>query len=344
MLLINIYFFFFFFSSRRRHTRCLSDWSSDVCSSDLVENVERHLREGLKPLDAALKGARELVGPIISMTITLAAVYAPIAFQGGLTGSLFREFALTLAGAVTLSGIVALTLSPVMSAYLLRGGDEDKALAGIMNRTSDRVRAAYGRGLSKTLNARGAIYLAWGVLSVLAVVMFSQSAKELAPAEDQGVIFGVVQTPSNSTLEQILPSTKAINKEVLALPESDFTFQITSPTNGFWGVVLKPWDQRKRNAFKILPEVAGKVMPVPGVQSFAIVPPALPGGGNFPVEFVIASTAEPSEILGLGHHLQQKAGQGGIFAFPPITTTKIDQPHSTSQPDRDRVVKLDSNL
>src|SRR5437588_702222 len=294
----------------------------------VVENVERHLREGLKPLDAALKGARELVGPIISMTITLAAVYAPIAFQGGLTGSLFREFALTLAGAVTISGIVALTLSPVMSAYLLRGGDEDKGLAGVINRAFDRFKAAYGRALSTTLRTRGAIYFAWGMLSVAAVLMFTLSAKELAPAEDQGVIFGVVQTPSNSTLEQILPSTKAINKEVLGIPESDFTFQITSPTNGFWGVVLKPWDERKRNAFKILPEVASKVMPVPGVQSFAIVPPALPGGGNFPVEFVIASTAEPSEILGFAQQLQQKAAESGMFAFPPIIDTKIDQPQS----------------
>jgi multidrug efflux pump len=310
----------------------------------VVENVERHLREGMKPVEAALKGARELVGPIISMTITLAAVYAPIAFQGGLTGSLFREFALTLAGAVTISGIVALTLSPVMSAYLLRSGGEEKGLAGIINRAFDRFRAAYGRGLSKTLNARGPIYLAWGVLSVLAILMFSQSAKELAPAEDQGVIFGVVQTPSNSTLEQILPSTKAINKEVLALPESDFTFQITSPTNGFWGVVLKPWSERKRNAFKILPEVTSKVMPVPGIQSFAIVPPALPGGGNFPVEFVIASTAEPSEILGFAQQLQQKAAESGMFAFPPIIDTKIDQPQSEIELDRDKVAELGLNL
>src|SRR6202023_3553715 len=119
----------------------------------VVENVERHLREGLSPIDAALKGARELVGPIISMTITLAAVYAPIAFQGGLTGSLFREFALTLAGAVTISGIVALTLSPVMSATLMRGGDEDKGLAGIINRTFERVKNTYGRWLSTTFRA-----------------------------------------------------------------------------------------------------------------------------------------------------------------------------------------------
>jgi multidrug efflux pump len=310
----------------------------------VVENVERHLREGLKPIDAALKGARELVGPIISMTITLAAVYAPIAFQGGLTGSLFREFALTLAGAVTISGIVALTLSPVMAGYLLRSGGEEKGMAGVINRAFDRFRAAYGRALSGTLRSRGPIYLAWGVLSVLAVLMFSQSAKELAPSEDQGVIFGVVQTPSNSTLEQILPSTREINKEVQRIPESDFTFQITSPTNGFWGVVLKPWDERKRNAFKILPEVAGKVMPVPGVQSFAIVPPALPGGGNFPVEFVIASTAEPSEILAFAQQLQQKAAESGMFAFPPIIDTKIDQPQSEIELDREKVAELGLNL
>src|SRR5207302_4037113 len=126
----------------------------------VVENVERHLREGMKPIDAALKGARELVGPIISMTITLAAVYTPIAFQGGLTGSLFREFALTLAGAVTISGVVALTLSPVMSAYLMKGGDEQKGLAGIVNRGFDRIKSAYSRRLGSLLQSRGPIYAA----------------------------------------------------------------------------------------------------------------------------------------------------------------------------------------
>src|SRR5947209_6237897 len=141
----------------------------------VVENVERHLREGLKPIDAALKGARELVGPIISMTITLAAVYAPIAFQGGLTGALFREFALTLAGAVTISGIVALTLSPVMSAYLLHRSDEEHGLAAKINHTFDRIKEAYGRTLQSVLTHRGPIYLAWAVISVLAVLMFMQS-------------------------------------------------------------------------------------------------------------------------------------------------------------------------
>jgi multidrug efflux pump len=310
----------------------------------VVENVERHLREGLKPIDAALKGARELVGPIISMTITLAAVYTPIAFQGGLTGSLFREFALTLAGAVTISGVVALTLSPVMSAYLLHGGDEEKGLTGVINRAFDRVKEAYRRALTATFKVRGAIYVSWVVIGVLALLMFGQSAKELAPAEDQGIIFGILESPANSTLDQIMPSTRMIHKEAVSIPESQFTFQITFPTGGFWGLGLKPWDERKRTAFKIVPEVQGKVSAIPGVQSFAIVPPALPGGGNFPVEFVIASTAEPSEMLQFAQQLQGAAIKSGMFAFPPIIDTKIDQPQSEIAIDRDKVAELGLNL
>ncbi|RYZ34345.1 MAG: efflux RND transporter permease subunit, partial [Myxococcaceae bacterium] len=164
----------------------------------VVENVERHLRNGLRPVDAAIKSARELVGPIIAMTLTLAAVYAPIAFQGGLTGSLFREFALTLAGAVTLSGVVALTLSPMMSSVLLKAGHEDKGLAGVINRGFERLRAAYARTLDSSLLVRGPVYAAWIFLSLLALMMFSQSARELAPVEDQDFVIGIVSTPSNS--------------------------------------------------------------------------------------------------------------------------------------------------
>jgi multidrug efflux pump len=310
----------------------------------VVENVERHLREGLKPVDAALKGARELVGPIISMTITLAAVYAPIAFQGGLTGSLFREFALTLAGAVTISGVVALTLSPVMSANLLSAAAEEKGLAGFINHTFDRFRDAYSRVLARVLNARAPVYAAWVVLSLLALLMFGQSPKELAPTEDQGIIFGIVNTPANSTITQVSQSTHAINKILLATPETNFTFQITFPTGGFWGQALKPWDQRKRSAFQVLPEVAMKVAAIPGVQTFPILPPALPGGGNFPVEVVIASTAEATQILGFAQQLQQKAAQSGIFAFPPLIDTKIDQPQSEIVIDRDKAAELGLNL
>ncbi len=310
----------------------------------VVENVERHLREGLRPVEAALQGARELVGPIISMTITLAAVYTPIAFQGGLTGSLFREFALTLAGAVTLSGVVALTLSPVMSARLLRGGAADHGFEGLINRGFERIKATYARHLAASFQARGAIYLAWGVVSLLAVAMFVLSPKELAPTEDQGVIFGVVNTPANSTLDLVTQQTRAINKSLQEIPETNFTFQITFPNGGFWGDGLKPWDQRKRTAFQVLPEVQQRMGAIPGVQTFPILPPALPGGGSFPVEVVLASTAEPAEILTFAQQLQEKAAGSGMFAFPPIVDVKIDQPESEIVIDRDKVAELGLNL
>jgi multidrug efflux pump len=310
----------------------------------VVENVERHLREGMKPVDAALRGARELVGPIIAMTITLAAVYTPIAFQGGLTGSLFREFALTLAGAVTISGVVALTLSPVMSSALLKSGQEDKGLAGRINRGFEWLKATYSRNLAGILQTRRTIYVVWGIIAVLVFLMFSQAPKELAPAEDQGVIFGIVNTPSNSTLDQVVQSTREVNREMFTIPEAQFTFQITQPTGGFWGVGLKPWTERKRNAFRILPEVQAKVSKIPGVQTFAVLPPSLPGGGSYPVEFILASTAESSEILGFAQQLQLKAATSGLFAFPPQIDVKIDQPQSEIEVNRDKAAELGLNL
>ncbi|MGO9828939.1 MAG: efflux RND transporter permease subunit [Myxococcaceae bacterium] len=310
----------------------------------VVENVERHIGEGMTSLNAALVGARELVTPIIAMTITLAAVYTPIAFQGGLTGSLFREFALTLAGAVTISGVVALTLSPMMSRYLLRPGDDHKGLARLINAGFDKFRVLYGRGLDVVLARRGVVYLAWAVLSLLAVLMFQMSVKELAPAEDQGVIFGVVNTPANSTLDQLTVSTKAVYQALKTIPETRFTFQITNPGGGFWGDGLKPWGERKRTAAQVLGEVSAKVSVIPGIQTFAVLPPALPGGGTFPIEFVIASTAEASEVLEFAKKLQEKAATSGKFYFPPIIDVKLDQPQSEIIIDREKVAQLGLNL
>ena len=167
----------------------------------VVENVERHISEGKSRFDAAILGARELVGPVIAMTATLVAVYLPIGLQGGLTGSLFREFAFTLAGAVTISGIVALTLSPMMSASLLREGDSERGFAKIVNRQFSRLRARYIRMLDGTLKARPAVYIVWIVISLLCIPMFIMSSKELAPTEDQGIIFGIVDGSGNATIE-----------------------------------------------------------------------------------------------------------------------------------------------
>ena len=293
---------------------------------------------------AAFVGARELVGPIISMTITLAAVYAPIAFQGGLTGSLFREFALTLAGAVTISGIVALTLSPVMSAHLLRPGGEDRGLPGRINRGFEWLRRTYARLLDGALAARRPIYAAWVVIALLAGLMYSQSPRELAPTEDQGVIFGVVNTPANSTLAQLAPSVQAVSQAALSFPDSQFTFQITFPNGGFWGVGMKPWDERKHSTAELLPQVQQKVGMIPAIQTFPILPPALPGGGQFPVEFVLASTAEEDQILQFAKQIQEKATASGMFAFPPQIDVKLDQPESHIELDRDKVAELGLNL
>jgi len=310
----------------------------------VVENVERHLREGLAPFDAAIQGARELVSPIISMTVTLVAVYLPIGLQGGLTGSLFREFAFTLAGAVTISGVVALTLSPMMSAKLLVPGLEERGLAGRISRGFDRLRVFYGRCLAATLRNRPAVYLVWILVSLLVVPMFRMSATELAPSEDQGVIFGILDAAANSTLDQTSRYAAAANQVFLDVPEAQFTFQMTMPSSGFSGLVIQPWDQRQRTVFEILPEVQRKLSAIPGIRMFPVTPPALPGGGDFPVEFVLASTAEPEQILEFAQKIQEKAMASGMFAFPPLIDMKVDQPRAEFIIDRDRVADLGLNL
>jgi multidrug efflux pump len=310
----------------------------------VVENVERHLSLGESPFNAAILGARELVGPLIAMTVTLAAVYAPIGLQGGLTGSLFREFAFTLAGAVTISGVVALTLSPMMSAQLLKKSDEEKGLAGLVTRGFNRLRLAYGRRLDKTLRFRPAVYLVWLTVSALAVPMYMMSPRELAPTEDQGVIFGILDAAANASLDQTSHFAEAVNAVYQGMPETDFSFQVTNPNAGFSGMVTEPWDERKRTIFEILPDLQQKLQALPGVRVFPVTPAALPGGGQFPVEFVLASTAETGQVLEFARQLQVKAMQSGMFAFPPLIDVKIDQPQTEFLIDRDKVADLGLDL
>ena len=310
----------------------------------VVENVERRLGLGEPPLTAALLGARELVEPILAMTVTLAAVYVPIGLQGGLTGSLFREFAFTLAGAVLISGVVALTLSPVMSARLLRPGQEERGLAGRIARDFSRIRELYGRWLAATLQRRPAVYLVWVALSLLTVPMFAMSPRELAPTEDQGVIFGILEAAANSTLDQTSRYAAAANRAFLSVPETDFTFQVTFPSSGFGGMVTRPWGERRRTIFRILPEVQRKLQSIPGIRMFPVLPPALPGGGQFPVEFLLASTAEEEQILAFARQLQARAMGSGMFAFPPLIDVKIDQPQAEFLIDRDKSADLGLDL
>src|SRR5437868_3191841 len=306
----------------------------------VVENVERHIRDGMTRMNAALVGARELVGPIIAMTITLAAVYTPIALQGGLTGALFREFALTLAGAVFISGVVALVLSPVMSAHLLRAEHGDKGFSGFVNRTFDRFRDWYGNHLDRTLNARPAVYIVWAGISLLALFMFvtipKMATKELAPKEDQGVIFGIITAPANATIDDTIRYADAAGKVFQDIPDTRFTFQITFPNQGFGGMVLKPWGTRTTPTKDYLPTVQAKLGAIPGIQMFPIMPEALPGSDNFPVSFVLASTASQERILELARQIFLKAMQAHVFQFGDIDT-KIDQPQAQIVFDHDKV-------
>lgn len=306
----------------------------------MVENIERHIEEGMKPFQAAITAARELGGPIIAMTVTLISVYVPIGLIGGLTGTLFREFAITLAGAVTISAVVAITLSPMLGSRMLKPHQKVTApLAGIF----DRFQKFYSRKLDVTLNSRSGIYVFWAGIALLCFPLYMFSAKELAPMEDQGVIFGIVDAPANSTLDQSSYYGKLVNQIFMEVPETDFTFQINFPTGGFSGMVAKPWEERDRSVFEIMPELQQKLAKVPGVRILPITPPPLPGGGDFPVEFVIASTAESKEIYEYAVQLQQVMNASGTFPFTLIDM-KVDQPEYQFSIDREKVADLGLNL
>jgi multidrug efflux pump len=312
----------------------------------VVENVERHLHDGLSPVDAAILGARELLAPIIAMTITLAAVYTPVGLQGGLTGALFREFAFTLASAVLISGIVALTLSPMMSSKLLRPGLSDRGFAGWINRRFDRLRDGYRRALTAAMKIRPVIY----TLAILVVLLFGlpfflfvNRFKELAPKEDQGVVFGIVQAAANSTLDQVSLYTGKIYNVFAGFPEADHVFQRTSTAIGFSGMVLKPWEERKRKSEELMFAAGAQISTIPGVQVFVTTPPPLPGGSQFPIEFVLSSTQEPEELYRMGLELQRIAMKSHLFTFSNLDL-KYDKPQTEIIFDRDKVAALGVNL
>ncbi|TMQ62743.1 MAG: multidrug efflux protein [Candidatus Eisenbacteria bacterium] len=302
----------------------------------MVENVERHLRMGVTPFRAAIEAARELIGPIIAMTLTLAAVYTPVAIQGGLTGSLFREFAFTLAGAVIISGIVALTLSPMLGSKLLRAGDNERGFAGWINRRFDGVREAYKGALTRTLEYRPAVYVAWAVVVALIIPFYMFSMHELAPSEDQSVVFGIIQAAPNSTLDQTKLYSAQVEGVYRKFPEYKNTFQLAFPTGGFGGMVTKPWSDRKKTAQQLQVEASMGLSKIPGIRVISLIPPALPGGGDFPVDFVVASTAEPEQLVEFANKLVGKAFASGMFMFADADL-KFDQPQARVVFNRDKV-------
>ena len=309
----------------------------------MLENIERHVEEGMKPFDAAIRGARELVGPTIAMTITLATVYAPIGIQGGLTGALFREFAFTLAGAVMISGFVALTLSPMMSARLVRSGDDKSGFKAGVERTFRKLQGRYENALRCAMRFRVGILTAAVVVIACIVPFYLFAMKELAPREDQGIVFNIIQAAPDSTLDQTLLYTRQIQERAKTISEYDTLFQLTMPTMGFAGVVLTPWDKRERTAQDIEKQMWGILSTIPGVRIIVTTPPPLPGGSDFPVEMVISSTADPRELYEYAQQLVQHAFKSGLFMFADADL-KYDLPQSEIEIDRNLVAALGLDL
>ncbi|MFO1173052.1 MAG: efflux RND transporter permease subunit [Hyphomicrobiaceae bacterium] len=305
----------------------------------VIENVTRHMREGMGRIDAALASARQLFGPIVAMTITLATVYAPIGFLSGLTGVLFKEFVFTLATAVVVSGFVAVTLSPVMSAYAAAEGGRENAYARFVGHTIERLSAAYGRLLDVLLRAKWPVLCFGLFVCLLAAPLALYSGQELAPVEDEGFILLIVNAAPDSSLDYTAKHMDKVYAIGKALPEFEAMFEIVFPSNGFGGYLLKSWHDRKRSAHEIQPEVYGAVSAIKELQLFAVLPPPLPGAGNFDVELVLKGPGTPLQRAEYAAQLVGAAFGSGKFLFAD-TDLKVDLPQVLVTVNRERVADL----
>ncbi|MFI4941523.1 MAG: efflux RND transporter permease subunit, partial [Burkholderiales bacterium] len=310
----------------------------------VVENVNRHIEQGVAPMQAAILAARELAGPIIAMTIVLVSVYVPIGFQGGLTGALFTEFAFTLVGTVTVSAIVALTLSPMMCSRLLKPhiahdtSFESRAIHFI-DAIFEKVRGIYVRSLHGSLD-----YLP--VTAVFAVIvlgsiyfLYGAAKHELAPQEDQGIVVSLLTAAPNSTLQQRDPFAQQNYRIFAAHPETDHIFQLDVPGRMVAGMVLKPWDERNKTSNELQPVVQQELNNIAGAQAVSFQPPSLPGSRGLPIQFVIGTT-EPFERLNdVVQEFLQQAQSSGIFMFLN-SDLRIDLPQSTVEIDRNKAALL----
>ncbi|MGH8623370.1 MAG: efflux RND transporter permease subunit, partial [Burkholderiales bacterium] len=309
----------------------------------VVENVERHVHQGKSRLDAALIGARELVGPIIAMTVTLAAVYTPIGFQGGLTGSLFLEFAITLAAAVVVSGIVAVTLSPVMSSRFVHPQGKEGRLTQLVNRGFEAVRSRYARLLDGALQMRGGIVAAALLVMVAAWPLYLNSKRELAPVEDQSHISLFMDVPPDASLAANNRASLDLVKTVTSFPEAKFMWSLTASWGAFGGMVAKDWKERERSTVQLFPALYGAVSQIPGVRVFPHLDPPLPTPGQYDVELVLQSEESPEEMLQTAGAVVGAGWQSGKFLYVD-TDLKIDLPEARVIIDRDQVADLGLDL
>jgi len=309
----------------------------------VVENVERHVRLGKTRIEAALIGARELVGPIIAMTITLAAVYAPIGFQGGLTGSLFLEFAITLAAAVVLSGIVAVTLSPMMSSRFVHEHGREGRLTALVNRGFDAVRDRYAKLLDGALQMRWSVVAGALVVAVAAWPLYTYSKRELAPVEDQSHIFLFMEASPDASLVASNRASRQVVDAITGFPETKFMWSLTANWGGFGGMVTKNWKERERSTEEMYGEVFGAVSQIPGLRIFPRLDPPLPTPGLYDVELVLQSDAPPEQMLETVGAVVGAGWQSGKFLYVD-SDLKIDLPEARVVIDRERVADLGLDL
>ena len=314
----------------------------------VVEGVNRHMEEGMKPLDAAIEAARALASPIIAMTVVLIAVYVPVGFQGGLTGALFTEFAFTLAGAVTVSAVVALTLSPMACAYLLRpiprdGKGFEARFVHLIDRTMERLSRGYRRWLEGSLNSLPVV-ATFGLIVIGSLYwLYTSSTSELAPEEDQGVVLGLTTSAPTATLKQREFYSNLTYEIFEKRPENNLVFQIDAPGQSITGWVLKPWDQRTKSAKTLQTEVQNDFNGLPGVKTVAFQPAPLPGSNGLPLQFVIATTKDFTELDTVSQKFKTDALKTGKFIFLD-NDLKFDQPQARIVFDRDKAAQLGLNM
>ena len=305
----------------------------------VLENIHRHIEEGKSPFDATIIGAREIATPIIAMTITLAAVYAPIGFMQGLTGVLFKEFAFTLASAVIISGVIALTLSPMMCSKILSRKTNEARFVKFLDNRFNQLKTRYKRVLHSLLEAPS-IMLIFAVVTLLMLpYLYNHTAQETAPEEDQGFFFVIGTSPQYATLNYIEAYTKTFDDIYRRFPATDHFFSINA-TQPISGLVLKPWDKRTQNQFSMKQPLQNKLDQVSGLKAFAMIPPSLPGSGSgTPIQFIIKTTNDFQSLLDVSNHLVEKAKNSGLFIFLD-NSLKFNRPEITLQINRAKASDL----
>jgi multidrug efflux pump len=308
----------------------------------VVENIHRHIEEGAPPMAAAFTGMKEITGPVVAMTITLAAVFTPLAFTGGLTGSLFREFSMTLAGAVIISGFVALTITPAMSARILQQGNHSR-FQKFVDRLFERIADGYEKLVSGSLKYRPITLLVVVALAGVTGYMFTKTSSELAPEEDQGALFAIVNSPRYATSAYTKAYVDQMRDLTKDLEELKVNFSIVSgggSSAGFSIWVFKDWSERTRSQKQLQTDIQARINKVAGVQAFVFAPPSLPGaGGGLPISMVVQSTGDSSQVYEIAERIRQQAQASGKYIVVQ-SSLAFDAPQVTMSIDRGRAAAL----